>query len=54
MQLSNNLEAFIVRDNKGFPDRPLVRVLYDEKGAEIEPYDIDLLEQLDIRINSVL
>jgi HD-GYP domain-containing protein (c-di-GMP phosphodiesterase class II) len=54
VRLSNGAEAFIVKDNKGFPDRPVVRILYDEKGNEIVPYEINLIEKLDICIESIV
>lgn len=54
VQLSNGVEAFVVKENKGFPDRPVVRVLYDKENNEIEPYDIDLVVKLDICIEGVL
>jgi HD-GYP domain-containing protein (c-di-GMP phosphodiesterase class II) len=54
VRLSNGAEAFIVKDNKGFPDRPIVRILYDEKGNEVEPYEINLIEKIDICIESIV
>lgn len=54
VKLSNGLEGFVVRDNKGFPDRPIVRVTYNQEGKAIEPIEIDLLEKLDMCIEKVL
>lgn len=54
VKLSNGHEGFVVRDNKGFPDRPVVRITYNQRGRAIEPIEIDLLEKLDICIEKML
>lgn len=54
VKLTNGIEAFIVGHNKGFPDRPVVRVLYDENGVTRSPVDINLRDKLDICIERVI
>lgn len=54
VKLSNGIEGFVVRDNKGFPDRPIIRVLYNKDKMAIEPYEIDLVEKIDIGITEML
>ena len=54
VKLSNGQEAFILKDNKGFPDRPIVRVLYDLEGNRVSPYDINLLNKFDLCINNIV
>jgi HD-GYP domain-containing protein (c-di-GMP phosphodiesterase class II) len=54
VRLSNKVEGYVVRQNKGFPDRPVIRVLYDSETREpIQFYEIDLLQHLDIVIESI-
>lgn len=44
VKLSDGTEGYVVRQNKNFPDRPILRVLYDYKTREpIPSYEIDLL-----------
>ena len=55
VRLSNEVEGYVVRQNKGFPDRPVIRVLYDSETREpVQFYEIDLLEHLDIVIESIV
>lgn len=54
VRLSNNVEGYVIRQNIGFPDRPVIRVLYDaETKMPIHFYEVDLLERLDIVIESI-
>ncbi|QGU95822.1 HD domain-containing protein [Clostridium bovifaecis] len=54
VRLSNNVEGYVIRQNIGFPDRPVIRVLYDaETRRPIHFYEVDLLEHLDIVIESI-
>ncbi|MTK13001.1 MAG: HD-GYP domain-containing protein [Clostridiaceae bacterium] len=54
VKLSNGNEGFIIRQNKGFPDRPVVRVLYDSETKNPIPfYEIDLLNNPSIVIQSI-
>lgn len=54
VRLSNGTEGFVVRDNKGFPDKPIIRVIYDENGNAIQPIEIDLVEKIDLCIDKVI
>lgn len=55
VKLSNDIEGYVIRQNPGFPDRPILRVLYDaETKAPIPFYEIDLLKHLDIVVKKVV
>lgn len=55
IRLSNSIEAYVIRQNKSFPDRPVVRVLYDsETKAPIPFYEIDLLEHPSLVIQAIV
>lgn len=54
VRLSNGYEGFVVGHNKGFPDKPIVRILYDENGNPITPREISLIEVLDIIVESII
>ncbi|MDQ2084907.1 HD domain-containing protein [Herbivorax sp. ANBcel31] len=50
--LNTNEKCLVIKQNKGMPMRPVVKVIYDKKGKRlIEPYEIDLLEELTIFID---
>lgn len=53
--LSDGTEGYVVKQNKGFPDRPIIRVIYDVATKNPIPYyEIDLLKKLDVTIISVV
>ncbi|GFR36444.1 HD-GYP domain-containing protein [Thermobrachium celere] len=54
VKLSNGLEGFVVKHNKGLPDKPIVRIIYDERGNSIQPLEIDLAKQTNITIVNVI
>jgi HD-GYP domain-containing protein (c-di-GMP phosphodiesterase class II) len=55
VRLSNSVEGYVIRQNKNFPDRPVIRVLYDsETKAPIPFYEIDLLEHLSLVIEAIV
>lgn len=54
VKLSDGVEGFVVGHNKGFPDRPVVRVLYDVYGNRISPTDISLIDKLDVTIEKII
>ncbi|MCY6959341.1 HD-GYP domain-containing protein [Clostridium brassicae] len=55
VKLSNNIEGYVIKQNKGFPDRPVIRVLYNSMTREpISFYEIDLLKHLDIVIEGIV
>lgn len=54
VRLSNGEEGYVINQNKGFPDRPIVRVLYDIKTRNpISFYELDLLKYPNIVIESI-
>ena len=55
IKLSNGTEGYVIKQNKGFPDRPVIRVLYDKHSREPIPfYDVDLLDNIDIGVLEVV
>lgn len=55
VKLSNDVEGYVVRQNENFPDRPVIRVIYDaETKNDIEPYEIDLVESINLVVKSVV
>ncbi|MCH5138142.1 HD-GYP domain-containing protein [Clostridiaceae bacterium UIB06] len=55
VRLSNGEEGYVINQNKGFPDRPVIRVLYDKSTkSPISFYEIDLLKTSNIVIQSVV
>lgn len=54
LKLSNGLEGFTVGHNKGFPDKPIVRILYDELGNKISPTDVNLVNKLDVCVSHII
>lgn len=55
VRLSNGVEGYVVRHNKNFPDRPVIRVIYDEVTRNPIPfYEVDLIKKLDVTIVSVV
>ncbi|MCM8711162.1 HD-GYP domain-containing protein [Clostridium sp. SYSU_GA19001] len=55
VKLSNSIEGYVIRQNRNFPDRPVIRVLYDrETKLPIPFYEIDLLEHTSLVIESIV
>lgn len=55
VKLSNGVEGYVIRQNKGFPDRPVIRVLYDFITRKPVPfYEIDLLDRINLTIDCVI
>ncbi|MBU3190647.1 HD-GYP domain-containing protein [Clostridium bowmanii] len=55
LKLSNGVEGYVIKQNKNFPDRPIVRVLYEHKTRKpIKFYEIDLLEFPNVAIKSII
>lgn len=50
VRLSDNSIGIIKEQNKNFPLRPVVRVISNKDGKDIEPYEIDLMRILSITI----
>ncbi|MEG0308722.1 MAG: HD-GYP domain-containing protein [Clostridium sp.] len=55
VKLSNGVEGYIIKQNRGFPDRPIIRVLYDHLTREpVRFYEINLLEKINLTVQSVI
>lgn len=55
VKLSNGIEGFVVKNNKFFADRPIIRVIYDVfTKKKIKPYEIDLLKHINITVKHVI
>ncbi len=50
VRLSNNVIGIVKEQNMNFPLRPIIRVTTDDKGNDIEMYEIDLMKLLSITI----
>jgi HD-GYP domain-containing protein (c-di-GMP phosphodiesterase class II) len=50
VRLSNQVVGIVREQNKNFPLRPFVRVISDENGDEISPYEVDLMKVLSVTI----
>jgi putative nucleotidyltransferase with HDIG domain len=55
LRLSNGVEGYVIKQNQNYPDRPVLRVLYDsETKKPINFYEIDLLQSLNLTVVSVV
>ncbi|MBC2582114.1 HD-GYP domain-containing protein [Clostridium sp. DJ247] len=55
VKLSNGVEGYVVRQNPNFPDRPVIRVIYDvNTKQDIQPYEIDLVSSINLVITSLV
>lgn len=55
LKLTNGIEAYVVKQHKSFPDRPIVRITYDSTTKKsISPYEIDLLNSTNIGIVDIV
>lgn len=55
VRLSNSEEGYVVSQNKGFPDRPIIRILYDTITRKpISFYEIDLLRNPNVVIKEIV
>lgn len=55
VRLSNGTEGYVVKQNENFADKPIIRVLYDSVTKNpIQPYEIDLVEKINVVIESVV
>lgn len=54
VKLSNGIEGYVIRQNENFPDRPVIRVLYDaETRKPVTFYEVDLLNYTNLTVVSV-
>jgi len=55
LKLSNGVEGYVIKQNINFPDRPIIRVLYEsETRVPIKFYEIDLLKQRNVIVESIM
>ncbi len=55
VKLSNDIEGYVVRQNGNFPDRPVIRVIYNKDTMEpTTPYEIDLIKDINIVIKCII
>ena len=55
LRLSNGVEGYVIRQNENFPDRPVIRVLYDANTQKPVPfYEVDLLKNINITVECVV
>lgn len=53
--LNNNYRGIVASQNNGMLTRPVVRVLYDDKGNKIaEPFDLDLTKELTLFVSDTI
>ncbi len=50
VRLSTNAMGIVKEQNKNFPLRPIIRVISDENGNDIVPFELDLMKMLSITI----
>lgn len=55
LRLSNGIEGYVIRQNKNFPDRPIIRVLYDSETKQSVPfYEVDLLQNPNLTVLTIV
>lgn len=55
VKISNGMEGIVVEQNKGFPDRPILKVYYGgNKSRELKVHDINLLECTNLVITDAI
>jgi putative nucleotidyltransferase with HDIG domain len=50
VRLSNQSIGIVKKQNRSTPLRPIIRIIKDEQGNEIEPYEMDMMEELSVTI----
>lgn len=54
LKLSNGVEGYVIKQNANFPDRPVIRVLYDSQTRKpITFYEINLLENACLAVRTI-
>jgi HD-GYP domain-containing protein (c-di-GMP phosphodiesterase class II) len=48
--LNDGRKGVVSQQNSGLSDRPIIRILEEENGIEVDPYEIDLKTMLDVMI----
>lgn len=53
--LSNGCKGIVAAQNNSMLTRPIVRVIYDEKGSKVDPaYDLDLTKELTVFVLDII
>lgn len=52
--LSNGLEGIVIGQNKGFPDRPIVKIFKKFNNDIFAPFELNLLEHINVTVKDVL
>lgn len=53
VKLSTGQSGIVVKVNPGLPHRPIIRILEDQEGQPLQPFDIDLAHSLSVVITEV-
>lgn len=54
VRLSNGEIGYVIKQNKNFPDRPVIRIIDDTNtNIVVKPYEIDLVLNTNIIVNSI-
>ncbi|EYE88146.1 HD family phosphohydrolase [Fervidicella metallireducens AeB] len=54
VRLSDGRLAFVLHQNKGFPERPVINIITDNTGNFTSPTTVDLMNSLNIVIDDIL
>ncbi|MHC1684983.1 MAG: HD-GYP domain-containing protein [Clostridiaceae bacterium] len=55
VKLSNDIEGYVIKQNPNFPDRPVIRVVYEHRSKrKMQPYEIDLTTKNNVVISSLV
>ncbi|KYH34729.1 cyclic di-GMP phosphodiesterase response regulator RpfG [Clostridium tepidiprofundi DSM 19306] len=55
VRLSSGIEGYVIRQNSKYPDRPIIRILYDSETRKPTPfYEIDLLQNPSLVIEAIV
>lgn len=53
IKLSNGENGYVIRQNPGFPDRPVIRIMEEDNSSK-QFYEIDLLKNFNLVIESIV
>lgn len=55
VKLSDGNEGYVIRQNRGFPNRPVIRILYDSVTKDaVQSYELDLMKELNLVIKELV
>ncbi|SHK21871.1 HD-GYP domain, c-di-GMP phosphodiesterase class II (or its inactivated variant) [Hathewaya proteolytica DSM 3090] len=52
IRLSNGMSGIVVKQNKGFPDRPVIKIFNMENSTWTGSFDLNLLDNIDVTVVS--